>query len=55
VNPKITDGPLFYYNREDKRILVPKRIEGMGFSLNFSHPVSWVIILLIIAVIAYLK
>ena len=30
----------FYVNRGDHRILVPKRI-GFGRTLNFAHPVSW--------------
>ncbi len=31
---------LFYYNPSDASILVPKRF-GLGWSLNFAHPVSW--------------
>lgn len=30
----------FYVNRDDRRVLVPKRI-GFGRTLNFAHPVSW--------------
>jgi len=32
----------FYFNRDDHRILVPKRL-GFGRTLNFAHPVSWVL------------
>ncbi len=32
----------FYVNRDDRRILVPKRI-GFGRTLNFAHPLSWVL------------
>ena len=30
----------FYFNRDDRRLLVPKRI-GFGRTLNFAQPVSW--------------
>ena len=33
----------FYYNREDPSIMVNKRF-GIGRTLNFGHPLSWVII-----------
>ena len=43
----------FYFNRDDRRILVPKRL-GFGRTLNFAHPVAWVLFAapIIIAVIA---
>lgn len=28
---------IFYYNPEDPRFLVPKRIEVTGFTINFAH------------------
>lgn len=31
---------LFYYNKEDKRILPPKRIKWMGFTINFANTKS---------------
>ena len=31
---------IFYYNKEDKRIFPPKRIEWMGFTVNFANPKS---------------
>lgn len=31
----------FYFNKDDRRILVPKKI-GFGRTLNFAHPVSWI-------------
>lgn len=31
---------MFYYNREDKRILVPKKIKWMGWTVNFANPKS---------------
>lgn len=47
-------GGIFYCNREDSRIFVPKRFGlGIGRTLNFAHPVSWAVVLVpvIIAVV----
>jgi uncharacterized membrane protein len=48
---------LFYYNPDDYRIIVPKRNQGLGWTLNFARFYSWFIILVIIllaVVIGYL-
>jgi len=42
---------VFYYNPLDKRIFIPKRT-GLGFTLNFAHPVSVIIALLLILIIS---
>lgn len=43
---------IFYFNRDDPSVMVEKRF-GIGYSVNFAHPVAWVIILLpVLAVIA---
>lgn len=31
---------LFYYNKEDRRLLPPKRNPIMGFTINFANPNS---------------
>ena len=31
---------VFYYNSEDKRVVVPKRL-GFGRTLNMARPISW--------------
>ncbi len=31
---------VFYYNKEDKRLFPPKRISGMGWTINFANPMS---------------
>jgi len=41
---------VFYYNPMDKRIFLPKRT-GLGFTLNFAHPVSTVIMCALILII----
>lgn len=48
---------LFYFNPADPRIFVPKA-NGLGITLNFGHPVSWImlaVILLFVVVTAYLR
>lgn len=35
---------VFYYNKDDSRIIVPKRIKYMGWTVNFAHPLSYLII-----------
>jgi uncharacterized membrane protein len=45
---------VIYFNRDDKRVVVPKRYGvGFGRTLNFAHPVAWIVVLvpLVIAVI----
>ncbi len=36
---------IIYFNRKDQRILVPKRIIGMGWTLNFANIYTYVLIL----------
>lgn len=31
---------MFYYNREDKRLLPPKYYKEMGWTVNFANPKS---------------
>jgi|GEM_PF-163348 len=46
---------LFYVNRNDKRILVPKRVVGMGWTLNLGNPFSYLLIIAIIVIIIILE
>jgi uncharacterized membrane protein len=39
---------LYYANREDDRLFVPK-LSGLGWTINFSHPLAWPALLVIIA------
>lgn len=43
---------VFYFNREDSNFMVPKTY-GFGLTLNWAHPVSWVIGLAVIGFIAW--
>jgi uncharacterized membrane protein len=42
---------IFYYNPDDKRLWVPKRIKWMGWLLNMGHRYAWltIIVLLLVA------
>jgi len=42
---------IFYYDRGDKRLWVPKRVAAMGWTLNFAHPASWIVLAVIVAAI----
>ena len=37
-----------YYNKEDQRLLPPKRIEWMGWTVNFANPNSILVFVLIL-------
>jgi uncharacterized membrane protein len=39
---------LHYANANDRRLWVPKR-SGMGWTINFSHPLAWPMLLLLLA------
>ena len=42
-------GGLLYYNKNDDRILVPKKTEWMGITFNFANPKSIVAFLAFLA------
>ncbi len=42
---------VFYYNKKDKRIFPPKRIQGFGWTVNFANPYSYLALVGIIIVI----
>lgn len=42
---------MFYYNKEDKRILPPKRIKWMGWTVNFANPMSVILFLIPLAIL----
>jgi len=60
-NDRMIDDPMnykwgiFYFNRKDSRILVPKRIRGMGWTLNFGNIYTYVLIILMITTIIYIS
>ncbi len=55
-NPANWKLGLFYYNKEDKRILPPKRIKWLGWTVNFANPISiFVFALILFAVLILLN
>ena len=42
---------LFYFNPKDKRTFPPKRIEGLGWTINFANPYSIAVMIGMILVI----
>lgn len=47
-NPNNWKLGLFYFNKEDKRLLPPKRLSALGWTVNFANPYSVLILLLIL-------
>ena len=46
---------IFYYNKADDRLLVPKRVESMGWTINFANPYSIISFLVLIIAIIILE
>ncbi len=42
---------IFYFNRKDPRVIVPKLNPSMGWTLNFRNIYSYVLIVLLILII----
>lgn len=45
-------GGLFYYNKEDERLLPPKRVAWMGWTVNFANWKSIGLLIVILILIA---
>lgn len=43
---------LFYYNKEDKRLLVSKRVRYMGWTINFAHESAYKVVFILIFTLA---
>lgn len=53
-DPKNWKLGVFYFNPQDKRIFVPKRVAAMGFTINFAHPLAAFVVATILAFIIVL-
>jgi len=42
---------IFYYNKQDNRLLPPKRIKQLGWTVNFANPMSILAVILLVAAI----
>jgi uncharacterized membrane protein len=40
-----------YYNPKDKRLLPPKKIQWMGYTINFANPYSVLLLLPLVVII----
>jgi uncharacterized membrane protein len=49
-----THGAFFYFNKEDSNIFIPK-VSGFGWTLNWSNPIAWLLILAILILIGIRK
>lgn len=49
-NPENWIWGLFYYNKNDKRLLPPKRNSWMGWTVNFANPKSVIVFILILSI-----
>lgn len=47
-NPDNWKWGAIYYNKNDKRLFVPKRNPNMGVTLNFALPLSFLVLIVII-------
>jgi len=45
---------LFYFNPRDTRIIVSKRVKGLGWTLNFANLWSYVIITVLIGLVIFI-
>lgn len=54
-NPQNWKLGFIYFNPQDPRIILFKRIKGFGFTFNFAKPLTYVILLLFTSFIILLK
>jgi uncharacterized membrane protein len=59
-NDRMSDDPMnyklgiFYFNRKDSRIVVPKRIRWMGWTMNFGNGYSYICLFLVIVSVIFI-
>ena len=44
-------GALLYHSRVDRRIIVPKRVSGFGYTINLGRPIGLAIAIALVAVL----
>ncbi len=54
-NPDNYKWGIFYFNRNDNRVFVPKQQWGLGYTLNFGNPFAQLIILALAAAIIIIE
>lgn len=53
-NPSNYKWGIFYFNKRDKRVLLPKYQSERGWTINFANPLSFLFILALILIIVAL-
>jgi uncharacterized membrane protein len=54
-NPVNWKWGIIYFNKSDSRVLVPKRNKILGWTFNFAHPVSYIVLALIFIAVILLR
>jgi uncharacterized membrane protein len=54
TNPEHYKWGMFYFNPKDSRVFVPKIDQLRGWTVNFAHPFSYLVIMGIIVVIVFI-
>ena len=49
-DPKNWKLGILYFNREDKRLMLPKRIKSFGWTMNFAQPLAYLLLVAIIVI-----
>lgn len=52
-DPKNWKWEMFYFNKEDKRLLVDKKNPNLGGTINFAHPKSYLFLIGMICFFAF--
>jgi uncharacterized membrane protein len=52
-NPQNYKLGIFYFNRKDKRLIVPKRKRMLGWTMNFARPGAYLWVIIIIAIVIF--
>lgn len=46
---------VFYFNPNDTRIIVPKRMRALGWTFNFARPLTYIVIVSVMAILMYIS
>ena len=52
-NPENRIWGVIYFNKRDYRFLVAKRNPMMGWTFNFAHPITFIVLILILLIAAF--
>ena len=54
-DPKNWKLGIFYFNKEDKRIIISKRLKLFGWTLIFAYPLSYIIMIGLVVAVYFLR